>query len=166
MEIAAQRHQLGHHISMAARSFGLALQRPELTADLLQQVLRPQQGALGRLQATLGLFLAAAVLGDTRSLLDHRAPVLRPGRQDRVELGLRDDRVLLAADPGVRKELLDIEQAARRTVYLVLRLAAAPERPRYAYLRKVDREEPGRVVDRERNLGPAEARHAWRCRQR
>src|SRR5579863_6822452 len=141
---------------MAARGFGLALERPQLTANLLQQVLCPQQGALGRLQAALGLLLAAAVLGDSRSLLDHRAPVLRPGRQDRVELGLRDDRVLLTADPGVGKELLDIEEAAGRAVYRVVRLAAAPQCPRYSYLRKIDREEPGRVVDGQRNLSPPE----------
>ncbi len=117
MEIAPQRHQLGHHVSMAARSLGLALQWAQLAAYLPQQVLSAQQGALRGLQATLGLFLPAAVLGDTRRLLDHRSPVLGPGRQDRVKLGLRDDRVLLTADPGVRKELLDIEQAAGRTIY-------------------------------------------------
>jgi len=105
---------------VTARSLGLALQWPELTAHLLQQVLRPKQRALGRLQATLGLLLASAVLGDTRRLLDHRTPVLGPGGQDGVELSLGDDRVLLAANSGVRKELLDVEEAARCAVYLVL----------------------------------------------
>ena len=55
-------------------------------------------------------------------------PVLGTRVEHRVELALADDDVLLAADAGVGQQLLDVEQAARRAVDLVLGVAGAEQR--------------------------------------
>ena len=106
-------------VSSATRSpcrggLGLALERTELAAHLSQQVLHPQQVALGRFEAALGLLLALAVLEDAGGLLDDRPALLRAGVEHRVDLALADDHVLLAADAGIGQELLQVEQPARR----------------------------------------------------
>ena len=79
-------------------------------------------------------------------------------RQHGVELALADDDVLLAADPGVREQLLDVEQAARRAVDRVLALAGTEQRPRDRHLGEVDRQPVSRVVDDEGDLGSPERR--------
>ena len=98
---------------MAAGGLGLALQRAQLAAHLPQQVLDPQQAALGGLQAALGLLLALAELEDAGRLLHDLAPLLGPGVQHGVDLALAHDHVLLAAHAGVGEQLLHVEQAAR-----------------------------------------------------
>ena len=92
----------------------LALERADLAAHLAQQVAEALEVLLGGGQAALGPLAPAAVLEDPGRLLDDGPAVLGPGVQDRVELALADDHVLLAADPRVRQELLDVEQPARR----------------------------------------------------
>ena len=71
------------------------------------------------------------------------------GVQDGVELALADDDVHLAADAGVREQLLDVEQPARRAVDRVLGAAVAEHRPRDRDLGVVDRQRAVGVVDRE-----------------
>ena len=95
----------------------------ELAAHLAEQVVEPQEVALGRLEPALGPLPALAVLQDAGRLLDDRAAVLGPGVEHRVDLALADDHVLLAADAGVGEQLLDVEQPARRAVDRVLAVA-------------------------------------------
>ena len=97
----------------AAGHLGLAAQRLELAADLGEQVVEPGEVALAGVELAERLLLALAVLEDARGLLDEPAPVLRRRVQDLVELALADDDVHLAADAGVREQLLDVEQPAR-----------------------------------------------------
>ena len=95
-----------------AGHLGLAAERLELAADLVEQVVEPGQVALGGVELAERLLLALAVLEDAGGLLDEAAPVLGGRVQDRVELALPDDHVHLAADAGVAEQLLDVEQAA------------------------------------------------------
>ena len=88
---------------------GLPAQRLELAADLGEQVVETRQVALARVELAQRLLLALAVLEDARGLLDEATAVLRRRVQDRVELALADDDVHLAADAGVREQLLHVQ---------------------------------------------------------
>ena len=85
--------------------------------------------ALGGRQAALGLLLAAPELQHAGRLFDDQPPLLGTGVEDGVDLALADDHVLLAADTGVREQLLDVEQPARHAVDRVLAVAVAEQRP-------------------------------------
>jgi len=103
-----QRAKFGDEPFVAARRFCLTFEWAELTAHLAEQVLQPQQVRLGGIEPTLGLLLALAVLEDSGRLFDDAAPVLRSGVEDRIDLTLADDHVLLAADAGIGEHLLDV----------------------------------------------------------
>ena len=148
---------LDQHL-VPARRLGLALERLELTAHLAEQVLEAQQVRLGRVEAALGLLLALAVLQDAGGLFDDRATVLGAGVQHGVDLALADDHVLLATDAGVGQQLLQIEQAARRTVDRVLALTAAEQDAGEGDLVELERQQTRGVVEREADLGPPERR--------
>jgi hypothetical protein len=64
--------------------------------------------------------------------------------------------VHLAADTGVREQLLDVEQPARVAVDLVLALAGAEHPAGDGDLGVLDRQRAVGVVDGERDLGPAQ----------
>jgi hypothetical protein len=92
-------------------------------------------------------------------LFDDRASILRGLEfKDRIELALTDDHVLLASDARVAQQFLDVEQATRRAVDRVLRVAVAKEGARDGDFRAVDREATRGVVEREGHLGAAEGR--------
>src|SRR5215217_2186730 len=129
--------------------------------DLLREV-RRQLRPLER-QAALGLLLALAVLEDPGRLFDDRPALLGAGVEHRVDLTLADDHVLLAADTGVGQQILDVEQAARHLVDGVLALAAAEQGAAHRHLAELDGQDPGRVVDRQADLGPAERRAGGRA---
>src|SRR6202035_3009770 len=109
-------------------------------------------------EPALGALLATTMLQDARRLFDHRAPVLRIRRKDRVELALADDHVLLTPNTRIAEQFLHVEQTTRRAVDRVLGVAVAKERPRDGYLSAVDRETTRGVVKRERDLGAPEGR--------
>ena len=158
--------ELGDEVAVAAGGIGLALERPELAADLAQEVLQAGEVALGGRQLALGLLLATAELQDAGGLLDDEAALLGTGVEDGVDLALADDDVLLAADAGVGQQLLDVEQPARRAVDGVLGVAGAEQRAGDRDLGELDRQQPGGVVDGEADLGPTRAPGAWTCRRR
>ena len=72
--------QLGDQGAVPLRRGGLTLERAELTANLAQQVLHPQQVGLGGIEASFGLLLALAELEDAGGLLDDRPCAPRAGR--------------------------------------------------------------------------------------
>ncbi|CAB4817699.1 unannotated protein [freshwater metagenome] len=143
---------------MAAGSVGLTLERAQLAADLTKQILDTQQAGLGGVEATLGLLLAAAVLQHAGRFFDDAATILRAGVQHCIDLPLADDDVLLTADTGIAEQFLHIEQAAVDAVDRVLALTCAEQRARDRDLGELDRQQPRRVVERERDLGAAERR--------
>ena len=150
--------QLGDDVAVAASRVGLALERAQLAAHLAQEVAEAGEVALGGGQAALGLLLALAVLQDAGGLFEDQPAVLGAGVEHRVDLALADDHVLLAADARVGQQLLDVEQPAGHAVDGVLAVARAEQRAGDRDLGELDREQPGRVVDRERHLGPTERR--------
>ncbi len=153
-----QRHQLGHEIAVAASRVCLAFERAELATHLPQQVLEPDEVGFGGGQPPFGLFLTPPVLEHAGRFLDDEPPVLGPGVEDGVDLALRHDDMLLATDAGVGQQLLHVEQPAVDPVDRVLAVTAAEQGPGDGDLGEDDREEPGRVVDGERDLGPAQRR--------
>ena len=155
-KVQAERGQLGDQVAVPTGGVGLALQRAQLAAHLAEQVGEPEQVALGRVQPTLGLLLPLAELEDAGRLLDDQPPVLGAGVENGVELALADDHVLLTPDAGVREHVLDVEQAAGHAVDRVLAVTAPEKGAGDGHLGELDREEPGRVVDGEADLGPAE----------
>ena len=126
-EKPAHRSQFVLQVAVPPGCLGLLLERAQLTTDFPEQILQPDQTGLGGLQPALGTLFAAPILQDARRLLDDQAAVFRPGVEDGVQVPLRHDDVLLATDPGVRQQLLDVEQAARHPVDGVLGFARAEQ---------------------------------------
>ena len=155
--------QLGRHLGRPGRGLGLLLQRLELAAQLAHQVGQPDQVLLHAGQLAQRLLLAAAVLVDAGRLLDGRPAVLGAALEDVLEAVLAEHGVQLAADAGVRQQLLDVEQPAGGAVDGVLALPGAVQQPGDRHLGVLDRQQPGRVVDGEGDLGPAEGAAAARA---
>ena len=157
-EIPPHRQQLGGHAVVRAGRRRLPLQRSDLAPHLAHQVAQALE-VLGRAgQPALGPLPPAPVLQHAGCLLNDGPPVLGPGVQHGVELALADDHVLLAPHARVAQQLLDVEQPAGRPVDGVLAVARAEERPGDGDLGQVDGQLARRVVDGERDLGPAQLR--------
>ena len=154
--VEAQSGQLTQQVAVPAGSIGLTFQRAELSADLAQQVGQPVQVGFGGPQPPLGLLLTAPVFQDPGRVLDDHPPVLRTGVQYGVDLALGDDDVLLATDPDVGQQFLDVQQAAGRAVHRVLAITASEQGPGDGHLRELHRELAQRVVDGQRHLSPAQ----------
>ena len=155
-EPAAHRQQLGRDRVVRAGGGGLALQGADLAADLADEVAEPFEVLRRGRQPALGPLPAPSVLEHPRRLLDDHAPVLGTGVEHGVELALADDHVLLSAHARVAQQLLDVEQPARRPVDGVLAVARAEQGPGDGDLGQVDRQLARRVVDGQRDLGPAQ----------
>ncbi len=150
--------ELGFDTAVAPGGVGLPLEWLELTTYFPDQILEAQEVALGGLQTTLGALTPLAELEDSRRLLDDRAAIFGSCRENRVELALTHDDVLLAPDSRVGQKLLDVEQAALRTVDLVFGITRTEQQPRDRDLVELDRQQTRGVVDRERHLGATERR--------
>jgi hypothetical protein len=150
--------QLGDQVAVASGGLGLAFEWAQLAADLTQQILDAHQAGLCRLEPALGLLLASSVAQHTGCFLDDRAAILGAGVEHRVDLSLADDHVLLTADAGIGEQLLHVEEATADTVDRVLALAGSEEDAADRDLGEVDRQQTGRVVQREHHLGSAERR--------
>ena len=155
-EVDPQSRQLRDQAPVASSGVGLTLERTQLPADLSEQVVDPGQVGLGGLKPTFGPLLATAVLQHARRLFDDEPALLGPGVEHPVDVPLRDDHVLLAADTAVGEELLDVEQPAGHPVDGVLAVAGAEQEPGDRHLGELDGQQPGRVVDGQRHLGPSE----------
>ena len=148
--------RLGLNHRGSTGDFGLAAQGLELPAELGREVRESREIALHRIELAQGLLLALAVLEDAGSLLDEATAVLGCRVEDRIELPLAHDHVHLAADAGVRQQLLDVEQPARGAIDGVLRSAIAEESARDRDLGVLDRKRTVGVVDRQGDLSPPE----------
>ncbi len=141
---------------VVARRDRLALEGADLAADLAHEVAQALEVLLGGRQPALGALTAPPVLEHAGGLFDDGPAVLGSGVEDRVELALPDDHVLLAPDPRVAQELLDVEEPARGPVDGVLAVAGAKQRAGDGHLGHVNGELPRGVVDGEGDLGAPE----------
>ena len=142
--------------AMAFGGFRLPFERTQLSTDLTEQVLDPQQVGFGRVETAFGLLLALAELEDAGRLLDDRPPLLGPSVQHCVDLALADDHVLLTADAGVGEQFLHVEQPAGDPVHQVLGFARSEQHAGDRHLAELDAEGAVGVVDRDADLGPTE----------
>ena len=151
--------QFGNQIAMSASGIGLAFERLELPTNLAKQVLQAHKVGLGRLEAPLTLFLAPTIFEHPRRFLDDRTAIFGPGIEHCVDLSLGHDDVLLTTHTAVAQQLLDVEQTAGNAVDLILAVAGTEQASGDRDLFELDRDQPGRVVERQRHLGAPERFH-------
>jgi hypothetical protein len=118
-----------HQSLVAARLGRLTLERADLSADLLDDILHPEQVRLRVFEFAQRLFLLSLVFGYSRSFLKDRAAVFRPAAQDQIDLPLLHDRVGAAAHSRIHKKLVYVAQPAWPLVEKILALAVAIHAP-------------------------------------
>ena len=145
-----------------ARLLRMARERLELRLDLLHDVLHAQQVVLGIRELPHRLALAVAELRDARRLLEEGAAILRAAVEDILHAVLADDAHAVVTDARIREELVDILEAAARTVDEVLALATAVEAARHRHLAEIDGQRAVVVEDQRdfRNVERAPLRRA------
>ncbi len=147
--------QVGHERGVLARSAGLALERAELAVDLGRDVLGALEVGVHAREAAHRAFLAPLVLEHAGGLFDERAAVFGPRVQDLLEPALADDRVGVAAEAGVVKQLLHVHEARRGLVDQVLALAVAIHPAGDGDLGELEGQRSVAVVENEVDLGDA-----------
>src|SRR3990170_1642729 len=115
-QIEAERADLVPEPVVAGGGPGLAAQWAQLTLDLAEKVLKAKDILISALQPPLGFLLASSMLEDARGFLDHRPVVFGRCAEDRIDLTLPDDHVLVTADSRVAQKLLNVEEAAANAV--------------------------------------------------
>ena len=138
------------------RGLGLALERPALRLDLLQDVVDASEVVVGRLQAAQRLDAAVAVPHHPRGLVNPVAPLLWRGSQSLVNLLLPHDRIPCAAHARVREKVVDVAKTAGAAVDPVVALAAAVQLACHGDLWRVNRQRAVLVVEDQGHFAVAE----------
>ena len=154
-EIPADLQRLALEPFVQLGGLGLALERPQPRPGLAFDVEGAVEIVLGTGQLELGAPAALAVLAQPSRLLDEQAPIARLGGDQRLDPSLRDDRMHLLAQPGVRQELDDVDQATASSREAVLALAGPIEPALDGDLGDAEPEAPLAVVEDELHLGVA-----------
>src|SRR5207253_3088648 len=118
-QLPARLKRLALEALVQLRGLGLALERSQAAARLALDVQGATEVLLRALELQLGATAALAVLAQPGRLLDQQPPIARLGGHDRVDPALRDDRVALLAEPGVREHLDHVGQPAARAIQAV-----------------------------------------------
>ncbi len=155
-ETVFQRGQFVEARLVAARLARLPLQRADLPFHLADDVGEADQVGLGVFEFAQGLLFLALVLRDPGGFLENRAAVFGTRRENLVDLALFHDRIGRAPDAGVHEEAVNVAQAARRLVDLVLARAVAEDAPRDRHFVVGDAQFLLAIAERERHLGHAE----------
>ena len=103
----------------------LTLERGDLPFHLTEDIGLAEEVLLGLFDLAERLFTVGLELRDAGGLLENGAPILGLGRENRVDLPLRHDRVGTRPDAGAHQEVLDILQAAGLLIEKVLARAVA-----------------------------------------
>ncbi len=135
---------------------GLALQRSEAAAVLIEEVAESGDVDLGLCQPSQRPVAPAAMFGDPCRLLDDRPVILGAGPEDLTDLSLVDQDVLLAPYAAVRQQIVEVEEPARGAVEFVFGSAVAIQPAGHRDLVEVEREEPVGVVEGHGDLGPSQ----------
>ena len=98
------------------------------------------------------------MLEDAGGLFDHRPMIFGFGIEDRIELTLADDDVLVAADAAIGKQLLNIEQPAVDPVDLIIAAAVAIKPAGDADLIEIQRQYPRAIVENEGDFAASQSR--------
>ena len=133
-------------LALSPQGFHLQFQLGDLVVD-------PHQIFIGALQLPLCLFLAVAEAGDTCRLLKDFPAVGRLHREDLIDAALANDGVTLPAKASVHEQLVDILQAHRATVDVVLTLSGTVVAAGDHYLALIHIEDVIGVVQDQRDLG-------------
>ena len=155
-DVDVQPAQLVAQLLVALRLAHLALERADLPLHLAQHVCLAQEVLLRLVDLAQGLLAVCLELGDAGGLLEHAAPVLGLGREDRVDLALRHHGIGRGSDARAHEEALDVLQAALHLVDEVLALAGAVDAPRHRHLVVLRAELLLAVGERDGDLGEAE----------
>ena len=123
----AQSIKFGDKIAVSASGFGLTLKWAQLTTHFTQQILNPQQRRFSRFKATFSFFFALAEFQNAGGFFNDRTTIFGTGIQDRINLALAHDDVLLATHAGIRQKILNVEQSARHTVDCVFAFSSAEQ---------------------------------------
>lgn len=99
-----------------ASSRRLALKGTDLPTKFAKKIGEALKLRIERAKLAQRAVLAAAVLGDSGRLLDHRAPILGTTVHHHIELPLPKQCVQFAPNPGVTQHLADVKQPTRTTV--------------------------------------------------
>ena len=129
-ELRVEMLQLHRDLLVAAGLASLALERADLPLHLADEVIDAQQVLVGVLELAERLLLLRLELRDARRLLEHHAPVLGLALDDLRDVALRHDGVTGLPHPRAHEELLNVAQAARHLVDVILRAAVAEDAPR------------------------------------
>ncbi len=89
----------------------LAFQATELSPYLGDDIAQPDQVLPGRIHLAQSGFFACFEFGDPGRFLDQGAALFRLGADQHAHLALLNDRVGTRTDPGIHKQLGDVEQA-------------------------------------------------------
>ncbi len=141
---------------------GLLPERLQLSPELGQHVLQAQEILIEPRELAFRPFLPTAVLRDPGSLLDVLAALFGAGEEDLFQLTLAHDGMERSADPGLRQELLDVQQPHDLAVDPVLALSATEDRAADLEFGHRHGDLSRRVVDDELHLGHAERGSGWR----
>ena len=116
-------------LAVARRHFGLTGQVFDALAQFHADVVEARQVVAGVSQPPFCLPPALAILGDTRSLFEEAADLLRPRLDDARDHALLDDRVGARPEAGTEKQVDDVLAPDLGPVDEVARLATAVEHP-------------------------------------
>jgi hypothetical protein len=142
---------------------GLPLQRLQPCARLALHIQRAIQVVLRALELDLRAPAPLAVLAEAGRLLDQQPAVARLGRHDLRHPALRDDRVHLLAQAGVREDLDHVREPAAGAVDAVLAVPRAIEAAGDRDLADRQIQLARRVVEHDLDLGLRARLHAVRA---
>ena len=156
LELVAQVQIFFCRLGLLAQGLDLQLQLIDLVVDAQKVFLRA-----GKL--ALRLLLAVAVARDAGRLLKDLAALVALAGDDLCNAPLPDDRVPVAAETGVHKQLVDVAQAARLAVDGIFALAAAVIAAGDHALGVFGVEDTGAVIENERHLCKAHGAALFRA---
>ena len=140
---------------VAAGLAHLAAEIVDVAFQFAKRVLDPQEIIVDRFEFIPRRSAAGLVLGDPRGLLQNAPSVLCLLADDFIDHPLFHHRVGARSEPGVHEQILDVEEAAGDLVQEVVAVAGSEQPARDGYLRILDGEVVGGIVDGDRHLGHA-----------
>ena len=147
---------LAHQFAVQRRRLRLALERPDRTSQLDENVVQPGQVVVDALYLPKGSVFAAAELADLRRLLDERPALFGPRLKHRIELALTNDGMDAATDARVGQQFGDIQKPACGSVDPVLGGPCAIGHAGDGHFVEIERQDPRSVVEGQLDLGHAQ----------